>query len=282
MRVAKIERAGRSAWGVVIGESVLVAGTWSGERITPARWRLPGLGVAEIEQLLHHSSETVALSDITLLPPIDAASRMICLGLNYPTHVAEIDGAMPSHPGLFIKLEETMVGQAGDIIRPVASEQFDFEGEIAVVIGRPGRHIQKEDALAHVFGYTIMLDGSIRDYQNHSVSAGKNFWRSSALGPWIVSADEIRTPSNMLLETRLNGVVVQSATADQMIYDVPTAIAYISQWLPLAPGDIIATGTPAGVGLMRKPPLWMKHGDRIDITVASIGTLTNRVQDETP
>jgi 2-keto-4-pentenoate hydratase/2-oxohepta-3-ene-1,7-dioic acid hydratase in catechol pathway len=131
--------------------------------------------------------------------------------------------------------------------------------------------------MAHVFGYTIMLDGSVRDYQKHSPSAGKNFWHSGALGPWIVTADAVTDHRTLMLETRLNGVLVQKGSAGLMIYDIPTAIAYVSRWTPLAPGDVISMGTPAGVGATRVPPLWMRPGDRVEVTVSEIGVLANEV-----
>lgn len=149
-----------------------------------------------------------------------------------------------------------------------------------MVIGRAGRHVAAVDALSYVFGYTIMMDGSMRDFQKHSLSAGKNFWRSSSLGPWIVTADEIPDPTKLKLTTRLNGVEMQSSNASLMVYDIPTIIAYISRWTSLAPGDVISTGTPGGVGARRLPPLWMKAGDVIEVNVDQVGTLQNSVEDE--
>lgn len=220
------------------------------------------------------------LADARLLPPVDAGTKIICLGLNYQEHAEEAGGEVADNPALFTKFPDALVGGGDELLRPPESPAFDFEGEIAVVIGRGGRRIERRDALAHVFGYTIMLDGSVRDYQAHSIAAGKNFWRSGALGPWIVTADEMPDPAELTLETRLNGAVVQSGAARCMIHDIPSAIAYISRWTPLAPGDVIATGTPAGVGAMRQPPLWMKAGDVIEVHVPAIGTLLNKVRDE--
>jgi 2-keto-4-pentenoate hydratase/2-oxohepta-3-ene-1,7-dioic acid hydratase in catechol pathway len=222
----------------------------------------------------------VPLSKTKLTIPAAALSKFICLGLNYRTHVEETKSELPPQPALFTKFSDVLVGQDQPLVRPQASEQFDYEGEIAVVIGKAGRHISRESALEHVFGYTILHDGSVRDFQRHSPSAGKNFWRSGAMGPWIVTADEIPDPSILKLETRLNGRTVQSTTADQMLYDIPTAIAYISRWTPLSPGDVIATGTPAGVGSQHTPPLWLKAGDVVEIEVSGVGVLRNPVIDE--
>ena len=181
-------------------------------------------------------------------------------------------------PSTFTKVPDALVGQGEPIYRPKVSECFDFEGEIAVIIGKYGRHISLENAMKHVFGYTIMMDGSVRDYL--LPTAGKNFWRSGSLGPWIVTADEIPNPDAFKLETRLSGKVVQETTAKLMIFSIPTIIEYISRWTPLAPGDVIATGTPAGIGAKRTPPLWMKAGDVIEVEVSQIGILRNPVRNE--
>jgi len=280
MKLAKVANGGRWAWGLITGKVVHILSGWTPDAWHDTAFNLPARSLADLEKLAQESVEAIALDDILLLPPISPASKLICLGLNYRAHLAEANETNMENPGLFTKVADALVGHGTPVIRPMVSEHFDYEGEIAVVIGRAGRHIVKADSLSHVFGYTIMLDGSIRDYQQHSVSAGKNFWHSGSLGPWIVTADEIPHPGKLSLQTRLNGEVVQATTADLMIFDIPTAIEYITRWTPLAPGDVIATGTPAGVGAMRKPPLWMKNGDSIEITVSHIGTLRNPVRDE--
>jgi 2-keto-4-pentenoate hydratase/2-oxohepta-3-ene-1,7-dioic acid hydratase in catechol pathway len=199
--------------------------------------------------------------------------------MNYRDHVGEIKQEVAANPTIFTRYIDTLVGQGQPVIRPTLSETFDFEGEIAIIIGRGGRHIPVETALDHVSGYTCFMDGSVREYQRHSLTAGKNFWRSGAMGPWIVPAQNF-APADPLLETRLNGEKVQGAHASQMIFDIPHAIAYCSRFTLLRPGDVIATGTPGGVGSRREPPLWMKAGDRIEVSVEGIGTLCNSVADE--
>jgi len=280
MKVALIEKAGRFAQAVITGERVAVIGGWHEDDGAGAPFTLPSLSHAEIEAGVRSSTESLALADVRLAPPIGASSKIICIGLNYRNHVEETLNDLAENPGLFTKLPDALVGEGQLIVRPKVSEHFDYEGEITVVIGKAGRHIAAEDALDHVFGYTIMLDGSVRDYQKHSISAGKNFWRSGSLGPWIVTADELPDPKLFTLETRLNGVQVQQTTGNLMIYDIPTLIAYVSRWTPLAPGDVIATGTPGGVGARRSPPLWMRDGDRIEVEVSGVGVLTNKVVDE--
>ncbi len=280
MRLAKVQHNGRIAAANISADRVRILGDWSSSPEELAPFELPTLSTSELATRIRTADENFALDDVRLLPPIPPLAKLICLGFNYREHIEETRNDVAENPALFIKLPDALVGQDEPILRPRVSGHFDYEGEISVVIGKAGRHIAREEALSHVFGYTIMLDGSVRDYQKHSPSAGKNFWRSGSLGPWIVTADEIPDPSRLSLQTRLNGETVQSGTADLMVHDIPTMIAYISRWTPLAPGDIIATGTPGGVGSRRSPPLWMKHGDTIEVEVAGIGTLRNPVRDE--
>jgi len=181
---------------------------------------------------------------------------------------------------MFVRFANTLVGHEGEMIRPSVSQSFDFEGELAVIIGRGGRHIAVERALEHVAGYTCFVDGSVRDYQKFSVTSGKNFPATGPLGPWIVTTDEIADPKRLALVTRLNGQEVQKSGTDLLIHSVPQIIAFCSDFTPLAPGDVIATGTPEGVGHRRTPPLWMKPGDVLEVEISGIGTLRSRVVDE--
>jgi 2-keto-4-pentenoate hydratase/2-oxohepta-3-ene-1,7-dioic acid hydratase in catechol pathway len=277
LKIVNARRADRAAPAVLVDDQVHIIGEWSEADMGYARFAMPSWHLDELRELAAHPRETLSLSGVSLLPPYDALSKIICLGLNYRNHVDETHSDLPENPALFTKLPDVLVGHGEALVKPRASDHFDFEGEIVVVIGTAGRHIAKADAMNHVFGYTIMNDGSLRDYQKHSVSAGKCFAGSGSMGPWIVTADEIPDPAQLSLETRLNGQVMQSTTADLMLYDIPTAIAYISRWTPLSPGDIIATGTPGGVGARRNPPVWMKPDDMIEVEVSSIGTLSNRI-----
>ncbi len=181
---------------------------------------------------------------------------------------------------MFIRLASTLAGHEGEMIRPSVSQSFDFEGELAVIIARGGRHIPVERALDHVAGYTCFVDGSVRDYQKFSVTSGKNFPATGPLGPWIVTTDEIADPTRLTLVTRLNGQEVQKSSTDLLIHSVPQIIAFCSDFTPLAAGDVIATGTPEGVGHRRNPPLWMKPGDVLEVEISGIGTLRTRVVDE--
>jgi 2-keto-4-pentenoate hydratase/2-oxohepta-3-ene-1,7-dioic acid hydratase in catechol pathway len=187
---------------------------------------------------------------------------------------------LPKQPSMFIRFADTLVGHGGELIRPKVSDNFDFEGELALVIGKGGRHIAAERALEHVAGYTCFVDGSVRDYQKFSVTSGKNFPGTGPLGPWLVTADEIPDPSRLTLMTRLNGREVQRSPTDLLIYAIPQIIAFCSDFTALSPGDIISTGTPEGVGHSRKPPLWMKAGDTLEVEITDIGVLRADVVDE--
>ena len=222
---------------------------------------------------------------VDMLPPFAAPGKIICVGLNYSDHSAESGFKQPDYPTLFGRFTSSMVGHGAAIIRPRQSEQLDYEGELVAVIGRRGRHIALDDALAYVAGYTICNDASIRDYQFKSPqwTMGKNFDGTGAFGPVFVSADELPPGGKGLrLQTRLNGQVVQDASTDTMVFDVATLVVVISEGITLEPGDLIVTGTPSGVGLARKPPLWMKPGDVCEVEVERVGILRNPIADEAP
>ncbi|MCY1202155.1 Ureidoglycolate lyase [compost metagenome] len=212
------------------------------------------------------------------IPNLDA--RMFGLGWAYKDHQIETGKEAPEHPFMFNKLPQSMVGHEEPMYRPWSSERYDFEGEIVVVIGKPGRHITPQQAGAHIAGYSIMMDGSLRDWQQHSVTAGKNFDSASAYGPCIVTPDELGAPSNMQLTTRLNGNTVQHTAFELMAWKIEDLVAYISTFTRLEAGDSISTGTPGGVGHKRNPQLFMRAGDVLEIEVSGIGTLRNRIEDE--
>jgi len=220
------------------------------------------------------------LSAIKFLPVIPRPGKILCAGINYRSHAAEMARELPKQPSMFIRFADTLVGHIGELIRPQVSDHFDFEGELALVIGKGGRHIAAERALEHVAGYTCFVDGSVRDYQKFSVTSGKNFPGTGPLGPWLVTRDEIPDPGRLTLTTRLNGKEVQHATTDLLIYSIPQIIAFCSDFTALAPGDVISTGTPEGVGHGRKPPLWMKAGDTLEVEITGIGVLRVQVVDE--
>jgi len=240
------------------------------------------IGSQKIETLEKSCEENaLPLSQVTLLPPIPNPGKIICAGMNYRKPYP-VDGIAPPDSGnivIFGRHSDTLVGDGTDLERPrgEAADTFDFEGEIVAVIGKSGRFISPGDALQHVVGYSIMNEGSVRGWMKHSVHAGKNFHASGSWGPWITTADEIDDLSSLKLETHINGKLMQSAFANEMIFSLSELIVYISNLLPLNPGDVIATGSPDGTGGSRNPPAFLKSGDYIEISVNRIGTLKNYV-----
>jgi 2-keto-4-pentenoate hydratase/2-oxohepta-3-ene-1,7-dioic acid hydratase in catechol pathway len=271
---------GRPSYGIVTDGGIVDAGARLPDHPDLASLLAePGPLVALADAPADH-----ALADVTLLPPIPASRRIICIGLNYKTHIAETGHEPPAHPILFPRYPDSLVGAGTPLVRPRVSERFDFEGELAVVIGRPGRHISAADALTHVAGYACFNDGSIRDFQRHTSQflPGKNFAASGSFGPWLVTSDEVGEVGELQLTTRLNGDIVQQTGIDDLLFDVPALIAYVSQIWEVRPGDVIATGTTGGVGAARKPPLWMKPGDCVEVAIDRLGTLANTIVEEDP
>ncbi|MFP6727118.1 MAG: fumarylacetoacetate hydrolase family protein [Alphaproteobacteria bacterium] len=276
MKLLSFETDAGTSYGRLEDHGVIDLGQRLGNKYPDLRTLLEESGQAEAEAISAVEVD-YSLDEISYLPVVPNARRIICIGLNYREHAAEMGLEFPEHPSLFSKWPDALVGHEQDIVCPKVSENFDFEGELAFVIGKPGRHISVAEAMSHVAGYTPFLDGSVRDFQGHSVIAGKNFQHSGACGPWLTTADEISNPMELRLTTRLNGEVVQDETTAQLYYTVPDIIAYVSQFTPLHPGDVIATGTPSGVGAGRKPPLWMQPGDRIAVEISGLGELANNV-----
>lgn len=223
------------------------------------------------------NTPTLGVGDVHLTAPVPDPKHILCVGLNYKTHIAETGRDTPAYPMLFPRYPESIVGASDPLVRPAISEKFDYEGEFAFVIGKGGRAISKESALDHVAGYACFNDGSVRDFQRHTTQflPGKNFWQSGSFGPCLVTPDEVGEVGNLSLVTRLNGVEVQRATLDDLLFGVADLIAYISLFLPLEPGDVVATGTTGGVGVFRDPPLWMKPGDTVEVEIDKVGLLRN-------
>jgi len=276
VKLLSFETDAGTSYGRLEGHGVIDLGQRLGNKYPDLRTLLEESGQAEAEAIVATDVD-YKLDEISYQQVIPNARRIICIGLNYREHAAEMGLKFPEHPSLFSKWPDALVGHENDIICPKASKNFDFEGELAFIIGKPGRHISVADGMSHVAGYTPFLDGSVRDFQGHSVIAGKNFQHSGACGPWLTTADEITNPMDLRLTTCLNGEVVQDESTAQLYYTVPDIIAYVSQFTPLHPGDVIATGTPSGVGAGRKPPLWMQPGDRITVEISGLGKLANNV-----
>ena len=221
-------------------------------------------------------------ADVEFLPTLLGAERFICVGRNYLEHVKEGGAEIPKYPVLFSRYWNSVVGHRQPIIRPSVSEQFDFEAELCAVIGVNCRAVPRERALEVVGGYTILQEGSIRDWQRRAPTqmAGKNFFHSGSMGPYLVTSDEVADPQNLRITTTLNGQTMQDDNTSGMLYDISFLISYITQFMPLAPGDVIATGTPPGVGMARKPPVWLTAGDLLVVEIEGIGRLENSVIDE--
>jgi 2-keto-4-pentenoate hydratase/2-oxohepta-3-ene-1,7-dioic acid hydratase in catechol pathway len=277
MRLASFAVDGRETYGVVKNDGVIDFGVRHRERWPTLRAVLTAAALPQIRDLAERMTPDHALSAISWLPVLPDADKVMCIGRNYRDHAEEVGGELPENPRVFLKHHTAIVAHEAPIVRPNASDHFDYEGELTVVIGKQGRHIARERALDYVAGYTLLNDGSVRDYQKHSLFAGKNFERTSGFGPCMTTADEIPDPRRLELKTRLNGQEVQRSGVDMLLYDIPFLISYLSRVTTLLPGDCIATGTPAGVGSRREPPLWMKPGDSVEVEIAEIGILRNPV-----
>ncbi|MBX9775977.1 MAG: fumarylacetoacetate hydrolase family protein [Xanthobacteraceae bacterium] len=281
MKLASYIADGKACYGVVAGDGVITMNERFGGHAASLREALAGGLLPRIQEAASQAQPDRKLSDIKFLPVIPNPEKILCVGINYKSHAAEHGTEAPKLPNIFTKFVNTLEAHEGEMLRPKASTSFDFEGELALVIGKGGRHIDATDALKHVAGYTCYCDGSVRDFTKYSLVAAKNFLRSSPLGPWMVTADEIPDPTRLTLVTRLNGREMQRSGTDMLIHSIPAIIAFCSVFTPLAPGDIIATGTPDGIGAKQNPPVWMKAGDVLEIEISGIGTLRNKIVDET-
>jgi len=279
MKLTTIRLAGRSVYGRIENDAVQIPTDDFLTRYPD----IPALLAADaLGELLNTSSVTsVPLIEAVFDPLIPNPGRILCVGINFRAHMKEMGREPPDYPWLFVRFADSQVGHEQPLLRPPESEQYDFEGELAFVIGKPAHRVKAADALDYVAGYTCFMDGSIRDWQKHSsqFTPGKNFYQSGSFGPWLVTADEIPDPSTLNLETRLNGEVMQQAPISDLKFDVPALIEYCSTFCRLQPGDVISTGTPGGVGFARKPQVWLKPGDTLEVELDAIGVLRNPIVD---
>ncbi|HEX7012022.1 MAG TPA: fumarylacetoacetate hydrolase family protein [Steroidobacteraceae bacterium] len=278
MRLASFAISNRASWGVVEGEALADVGAVLKSSFADLRAAIAGQAYGEIREALS-SAERFSTAAVTWLPVIPNPDKILCIGLNYEEHRQETGRPKMEYPTVFVRLAGSQNGHLQDVPRPLVSTELDYEGELAVIIGKGGRYITRRDALAHIAGYACYNDISVRDWQRHTqqFTPGKNFPGTGPFGPWMVTVDELPDIAPLRLQTRVNGTVVQSATFSQMIFDVPRLIEYCSTFTRLEPGDVIVTGTPGGVGSRRQPPLWLKPGDVTEVEIERVGLLRNRI-----
>ena len=281
MKLASYQLAGKPTWGVIEGEEAVHVGNTLAAQYPDLKSALEADAFAAIKAAMG-TSERSSLPGLTWLPVIPNPDKILCVGLNYEMHRKETGRAEVKHPTIFARFANSQTGHLTNIIQPKVSTNLDFEGELAVVIGKAGRYIEAADAMAHVAGYSCYNDGSVRDFQahTHQFTPGKNFPGTGAFGPWMMTPDELGLLSDLRISTRLNGETVQDATLGQMIFNIPTILEYCSTFTRLEPGDVIVTGTPGGVGVKRTPPLWMKPGDIVEVEIERLGTLRNHIAGE--
>ena len=278
MRFASFMLEGRPAYGTVTGQEVRLL---DGDART-LREALTLYGIDGLRARASQAGAAVSIDQIEWLPPITDPDKILCVGLNYFEHAKEAKMAVPDRPSIFVRFPAAQVGHLQPVVRPRASSKFDYEAELAVVIGKAGRHIDETRAFDYVAGYSCFAENSVRDWQTHSRQAtpGKNFEDSGAFGPWLVTPDEAGPVEAMEVVGRLNGKVMQRDSAANMIFSVPSMLAYASTFITLLPGDVVVTGTPAGVGFTRDPPVWLTPGDRFEVDISGVGVLSNTVIDE--
>jgi 2-keto-4-pentenoate hydratase/2-oxohepta-3-ene-1,7-dioic acid hydratase in catechol pathway len=286
MKLLSFSISGRESWGAVAGDSVVDLGRALPQYPTLADF-VGSADFARRDALVAAEKPAPKLADISFLPVIPRPEKIVCAVRNYLDHHNEavafgMKREITEFPPIFLRVWRSQVAHNAPVIRPKVSDNLDWEGELAVVIGQGGRHIPEARAFEHVAGYSIYNDVSVRDWQRHAqqIASGKNFVGTGPFGPWLVTPDEIGDPTRLKLETRVNGKVEQKSDTSMLIFSIPRLINYCSTIFDLVPGDVIATGTPAGVGFTRKPPVFLKPGDVVEVEIENIGVLRNPVVDE--
>lgn len=279
MRLVSFTHAGQAGYGLHQDDVVLQPPAEFRARHPDLLAVLRADALDELQAAVRSGAVKLPADAVSWLPVVPNPGKVICVGLNYKTHVAETKRADSEFPSLFLRFADSLAAHGDEVLRPSFSERFDWEGELAFVIGRGGRHIARERAFEHIAGYACFNDVSVRDWQRHThqFTPGKNFPGTAPFGPCLVTRDEVPDVTRLTLETRVNGQVMQHASLSDLIFDIPTIVAYVSRFTPLSPGDVIATGTPGGVGDRREPPLYMKEGDLAEFEITGLGALRNRI-----
>jgi 2-keto-4-pentenoate hydratase/2-oxohepta-3-ene-1,7-dioic acid hydratase in catechol pathway len=282
MRFVSVTAQGRSSYGILSDGGIFDLGVRIGATLPDLKMYLRARGAGQAPPVPSSRPADVRVDDVRIDPPIAAPGKIFCVALNYHEHRIETGRATAAHPSFFTRFADTLVGHQTPIRRPRVSTELDFEAELAVVIGRPGFHVPSERAMEIVAGFTCFNDASVRDWQRHTSQflPGKNFPSTGGFGPSLVTPDEVDRFEDRAIQSRLNGTVMQSAVLGDMIFPVPELIAYLTTFTRLSPGDVIATGTPGGVGFKREPPVYMKAGDTIEVLVDGVGHLVNPIADE--
>jgi 2-keto-4-pentenoate hydratase/2-oxohepta-3-ene-1,7-dioic acid hydratase in catechol pathway len=282
MKLVTFEVSGQASYGCLAADKIIDLSSHFGQRFADLRAVLEAGALPELAKAAATLLPTLALADVTLLPVVTNPQKIFCVGLNYKAHVAETKRADSDYPSIFTRFADTLVAHDAPLVKPTISERFDYEGELAIVIGQGGRNITQANALKHIAGYACFNDGSVRDWQRHTHqwTPGKNFPGTGAFGPCLTTVDEVPDLGAQTITTRLNGQVMQHASMSDLIFTLPVIIEYISSFTPLMPGDVIVTGTPGGVGDKREPPVYMKNGDLVEVEITGVGLLRNTVKNE--
>lgn len=282
MKLVTFKKGESESYGVATDEGVLDAGASLGDKYPDLKSVLANDAQDEIKAAVEKQAAALPFDEIEFRPVIPNPDKILCIGINYEAHREETGRPKSDYPTVFIRFADTLTGHGQPVLKPKASDRVDWEGELAVIIGRPGRAILEAEAMNHVAGYACFNDVSIRDWQRHTgqFSPGKNFPTTGPFGPWLVTADEIPDPHALDLATRVNGEEMQRTSTDDLTFNVPALVHYISTFTPLRPGDVISTGTPGGVGAARKPPVFMKDGDTVEVEISGIGVLRNPIVNE--
>lgn len=285
MKLLSFKIASKASFGVIVQDGVMELAGRLGSEVHSVQSLFESQALGMVQELVEHSEPDHSLDAIEFLPPVPTPQKIFCVGVNYTNRNEEYkdESTLPKHPSIFMRTPGSFVGHHGSIARPPESNQLDYEGEIAIVIGIGGRRISERDAVRHIGGLTCINEGTIRDWTRHgkfNVTQGKNFDRTGSIGPWIVTGDEFSSFENLSVTTRVNGEIRQNDTTANLLFPFSYLISYISTFSELVPGDVIATGTPTGAGVRFDPPRYLEPDDLLEVEVSGVGTLVNRVVDE--